>query len=129
MLRNFGLAIAQGIADLGTPPALPHDRLIDRPSTAPLPHHKRLALIGDADSRDRGCGHLRRRNSFLGERDDRPVDLFRVMLDPSGLRIELPYLGISASANPPARIDDENRRAGGSLVDRKYHLRHREISP
>jgi hypothetical protein len=51
------------------------------------------------------------------------------MLDPSRLRIELAYLGVSAAANPPARIDDENRRAGSSLVDGKYHLRHRRNSP
>jgi hypothetical protein len=51
------------------------------------------------------------------------------MLDPSGLGIELANLGVSAPANPPARIDDEDSRPGSSLVDGKYDLRHREISP
>ena len=48
------------------------------------------------------------------------------MLDPSRLRIELPNLGVGAPANPPARVDDENGSAGGTLIDRKNHLRHRE---
>src|SRR6202011_3934457 len=117
----------QSVADLGTAPTLPDDRAIDGSYASSLPHNERLALIGDPDSRDRRSGHLRRRDSFLRKRDDRAIDLFWIMLDPSGLRIELPYLGISAPANPPAPIDDENRRASGSLVDRKYHLRHREI--
>jgi hypothetical protein len=50
------------------------------------------------------------------------------MLDPSGLWIELPDLGVSAALDAPAAIDDEYGSAGGSLVDRKYEFRHRRFS-
>ena len=93
--------------------------------TATLPHHEGLALIGDADRRRSRRPTLSRRAiASSRQRDDRAIDFLGIVLDPSGLRIVLPNLGVGTPADSPARIDDEDGRAGGSLVDGKYQLRH-----
>ena len=39
------------VADLGPPPVLPDDGVVDGLAGLPVPHHDGLALVGDADGR------------------------------------------------------------------------------
>src|SRR3569832_700467 len=71
-------------------PALPHDRVVDGLAGLAIPQDRGLALARDADRRDR-----LRIDSFqrLAERvEDRAPDVFRIVLDPAGLRIDLTKL-------------------------------------
>jgi hypothetical protein len=120
MPRDLGLAVAESVANSGAAAALPDDRTMKGAAAAPIPHDEGLALVGDADAGDRAGRDFGRGDRFFGKRKDRAEDFLGVMLDPSGLRIELMNFGVSAAADTPARIDNEDSGAGSSLVDGKY---------
>ncbi len=73
---------------------LPDQRVVDRAPGAPIPHHRRLALVGDPDA-----GDVTRREMRLPQRggghplDVRP-DLDRVVLDPAGVLHDLLVLAL-----------------------------------
>jgi hypothetical protein len=105
-------------------PVLPDHRIRDRPAAGTLPQHHRLALVGDADRRNRPQGAERsgaeRRPAGL---DDAPPDLFRVVLDPARLRVMLSEFGLGAVQHPAIAIEQHRTGAGRSLVDRQNERR------
>src|SRR5207302_281743 len=106
--------------------ALPNNRAMNGPPGASLPHNESLALVGDPDPRDianLGLGSAKR---LLRERSARSINLFGIVLNPSGVRIELTNLTISPPPNPPPRIKHEHGSAGSPLIDREDKVRHRE---
>jgi hypothetical protein len=82
----FMTGLAQSYAIGGGAAVLPNDRASERLQRAPIPHHERLALVGDPDRAD-----IARHSARGGERLTRAVlhgrpDLVSVVLDPAGLR-------------------------------------------
>src|SRR5262249_19706978 len=58
----------------------------------------------------------------------RPIDFFRIVLHPTGPRIELPDFAVSSAADSAANIDHHRSRAGCPLIDREHILGHEFIS-
>src|SRR5258708_36736094 len=84
--RDFVFAVAQAFADIVAAAALPHDRATHRTPVLALPHNESFALIGNADCSKVSIPEPRLRERLASESHDRAVDLFGVVLDPSGLR-------------------------------------------
>ena len=86
--------------------ALPHDRVGDGTAGLAVPDDGRLALVGDADAVD-VLGIECMRGEQIGERAElREDDFLRVVLDPSGLRIELPELALHGIDETPFAVDE-----------------------
>ena len=103
----FVAGLAQLLAAGGRSPVLPHDRVVDRLTGGPIPQHRGLALVGDADR-----GDVRGREPGLveglaGGFDLSRPDLFRVVLDPAGLGKDLAKLLLAQAADVAARIEDD----------------------
>ncbi len=96
---------------------LPDDGVVDRPAGRALPDDRGLALVGDADG-----GHILGREPGLGHgvahrRDDARPDLLRIVLDPAGLRIDLPQLLLGARDRRERAIEHDGARRGRALID------------
>ena len=103
-------------------PVLPDDGVAHRLQIGLFPQHGGLALIGDADRRNgtRICLQINLGLSKRGSQglDHRSPYVVGVVLDPAGLRIDLPELLSRAADDAQLLVDDEHGRAGGSLIDR-----------
>ena len=84
-------------AERGGAAVLPDDRLVDWLSCPAVPDDHCFALVGDANRSHilRLC--LRLPDCRFCDCDDTGPDLFRVMFDPTRLRVELPELLLSRS--------------------------------
>jgi len=92
---GLGPVGAEVVAERGGAPALPDDRVADRPPGGALPEDGGLALVGDAHRRDLG-----RRDAGGGHRLAEGLhgggpDLGRIVLDPARLRVELRQLRVA----------------------------------
>ena len=98
---------------------LPDDGIVHRLAGRAIPHHRRLALVGDADA-----GQIRGLELRLGERaaadlDGGAPDLLRVVLDPARLGKDLRQFLLRRSDRPAAGVEHDGACAGGALVDRE----------
>src|SRR5262249_49834038 len=104
---------------------LPDERVIDRLSRVTVPHYGRLTLVRHADRRK-----IRGAQSALVERfADHflrpPPDLLRIVLHPTGLRIDLLVLALGARHHPARALKHDEARPGGALVNCSYIAGHR----
>ena len=102
---------------------LPDDGAGNRLSGSSAPHHRSLALVGDADG-----GQCSRRDPPAAQRlahdvERDPPDLLGIMLDPAGLRIMLTKFRVGARDDPTGTIVYQDRAARGSLIDGKHVAR------
>src|SRR5205085_11090626 len=81
-----------------------------------LPQHRRLALVGDADRRDRALGG---RDGLATGCDDALPDFLWIVLDPARLRVNLAQLAARDMVDRPRRIEQDRPGAGGALIDRQ----------
>src|SRR5205807_8845893 len=100
-------------------PILPDDRVVDRLAALPVPKDGGFALVGDADRRQ-----LLQRDARLAQRFARHValrleDLLRVMLDPAGLRIDLPQFALRGADRGAFLVEQDGARAGRALIERE----------
>ena len=102
---------------------LPDDRVVQRFSRSSVPNEGGFALIGDAD---RGKVAWRE-PSFPHRSEDDALcvapDLGRVMLDPSGPRVELLVFLLIVGDDVAFAVEDDEARARRSLIDRTYVVR------
>jgi hypothetical protein len=82
-----------------------------------VPYHRGFALIGDADGNDVPRRQVRlgqgRRNHFIGIAQY----LLRRMFDPAGLRIDLRMLLLRRGDDTARRVEHDEARARGALID------------
>ena len=95
---------------------LPDDRIMDRVAGRALPQDRRLALIGNAEYRDRA---VRRGHHFTAGRKDAAPDLFGIVFDPSRSRVMLRQLGLGGGARPAGCVEQDRPGARRALVDRQ----------
>ena len=107
----------QPIADIGRPPVLPDDRVVDRLPGLAIPHDGGLALVGDADGGDVSRPEVRAPQRLGRHRDLRGPDLAGVVFDPAGTREDLPKLALTDGYDGRFVIEDDRARAGGALVE------------
>jgi hypothetical protein len=101
---------------------LPHDGIRDGQAGAAVPHDRRLALVRDPDA-----GEVAAAQSGAVQRrlDDRPralPDLQRIVLDPAGARQDLRVLQLVARDLGACRVEHQEPRARGAVVDRPDQL-------
>jgi len=84
---------------------------------ARVPHHGGLALVGDADRRDVARRNARLRDRVAAGREHGAPNIFRIVLDPSGLRKVLGEFLLNDGRDGTIRA--EHNGAGGrcALVD------------
>src|SRR5262249_12329328 len=119
----------QLLAERRRAPVLPHDRVVHGLAAAALPHHRRLALVGDADRR-----HVRRRcvrlvQHTLHDRHGRAPDLLGVVLDPAVGRIDLRQLLLRRRLRLAVGVEQDRPRARRALVDRQDEAPFRHDPP
>ena len=102
-------------APIGCAAVLPDDRVVHRLSRAAVPEEGRLPLVRDAD-RGRVLDHRLRSGG-----EHALPDLFRVVLDPPGLRVVLLELRVPAAVNRELLVDEQASGAARALVDREDH--------
>ena len=90
----------QLLAAVGGAAVLPDDGVVDRLAGAAVPHHRGLALVGDADAGQRLGVELGLGQRAAADLDRGRPDLLGVVLDPAGLRKDLRQLLLRAA--PPA---------------------------
>ena len=106
-------------ASIRCAPILPNDGIVDGTTRSALPNNRGLALVGDADG-----GDLSRLDASAGDRrlrgrnDARP-DFFRIVLDETRRRIDLPEFLLRRRDRTERRIEDDRARRGRALIDRK----------
>ena len=118
---------AQFVAQARGSPVLPHDGVVHRLPGTPIPHHRGLALVGDADGGDVAPRQTGVRDRLGGDADLRRPDLVGVVFDPARLREDLPELLLRDGFDLPCVIEHDRALTGGALVERKHvfhvHLR------
>ena len=111
--------LAQRVAILGGAAVLPDDGAVARLAGAPVPHHGRLALVGDADRGDRSAVE---RRVQLGQRGAHRVgDLGGVVLDPSWSREVLGELAVGPARGLALGVDGEGPHTGRPGIDGDHH--------
>jgi uncharacterized damage-inducible protein DinB len=122
----IGAGLPQFLAQRGGTTVLPDNRIVQRFAALPVPHDGGFALVCDAYGRqifkvDARGGHCLARDLTLsGE------DFFRIMLDPSGLRVDLPDLTLGYSNGSALFVEEDGARTGGTLIESE-NVRHERI--
>jgi hypothetical protein len=88
------------------------------PIVRPVPYQRRFALVGNADGFDR----VRAARGLYGRAADlkrRLPDVFRIVLDPSVLRENLPERFLRGGDGAAPGVEHHGARRGRALVDGK----------
>ena len=96
---------AKGIRDVRRAAALPDDGVVDGLARRAIPKNRRLALVRDADRRDRAA-KARFAQGLRGNGALALPDLVRVVLDPAGLRKVLGEFALRDAAHFAALIEE-----------------------
>ncbi|GIU88045.1 MAG: hypothetical protein KatS3mg009_2560 [Acidimicrobiia bacterium] len=116
------------VAGLGGAAVLPHDRAVARAPGPPVPHDRRLALVRDADRRDRPAGVPAPPRHLVEGLERDPPDVLGVVLHPPGPGEVLGELAVGRRPRRAAGVDGDRPDAGRPRVDRD-HTGHRTSSP
>ena len=107
---------------------LPHERVVDGLARVAVPHDRGLALVGDAQRGDVVLVAPGRLEGLVEDLLRARPDLLGVVLDPTGLRIDLLVLLLRHRLNPALVVEDHRPRAGGALIQGCCELRHAVFS-
>jgi hypothetical protein len=97
---------AQRLAIVGGAAILPDDCVVDRPTALPVPDHHGFTLIGDADAGNVLCADARLRHRRANGGHDRRPDLFGIVLDLAGGRINLAQFLLRRGERPQLCVED-----------------------
>ena len=103
---------------------LPDERVVQRFASTPVPQHRGLALVGDADRRQVGATMSGLAHRLFDDEHGVGPDLPGIMLDPARLGIDLPMFALRARDDLAAVIENHEARAGRALVDCADELAH-----
>ena len=107
---------------------LPDDGVVVGPAGPPVPHHRGLALVGDAAGREVGRRQALLAHGGAHDRDGALPDLHRVVLDPARLREDLLVLELVLALLVACVVEDHEAGAGRSLVDSSDEVSHSSCS-
>src|SRR3569623_12359 len=117
-----GSRSAQFVAQARGAPVLPHDGVVNRLPGAPVPHHRGLALVGDADGGDVAPRQAGLGDGLGGDAELRRPDLVGVVLDPARLREDLTEFLLRDGLDPACVIEHDRAGTGGALIEREHVL-------
>ncbi len=115
--RILGTIVCQLAAEGCTTPVLPHDGVVDRPASLPIPHDGCFALIGDAQSHHVAGAHTSLAQDFHRRAELRRKNRVGIMLDPTGLRVDLLELMLSRPSDFARLIEEDRARTGSALIE------------
>src|SRR5690606_21220071 len=115
--------------DLGGAGVLPDDGVVHRLAGVLVPHHRGLALVGDAHRGDVLVGEVAAGQRQADDLTGVGPDLLRVVLDPSRLGEDLLVLLLPDGVDLAGLGEHDRPGAGGALVDREYVVSHLLASP
>ena len=102
------MAVAfQAIAEVRRATVLPDDRVVDGSPGLPIPHDRRLALVGDANRGDVARPQVRAAERLRRHGDLRRPDFVGIVLDPAGLRKDLRELPLADGDDGGVVIEDD----------------------
>ena len=108
---------AERRAEIGGAAILPDNGRMDRLAGLAIPHHHRLALVGDADGGDIGRLEPGLANCASAGGDHRAPDLLGIVLDPAGFGEILGKLALRHAGDAELAIEDDGARGRRALVD------------
>ena len=108
--------LAQFVAQPGGPPVLPDDGPPGRGQRRPVPQHRRLPLVGDAQRGDRPRGPVQ---GLAARRESSLPDVLRQVLHPAGPRVVLREFLVAAGCHGALRGHHQSGYTGCSGVNRK----------
>ncbi len=114
---------AEAVADVRGAPILPANRLVDRRTGRTLPHKRRFALIGDADTGD-GARPADFTHRALADIHGGAPNFFAIMLDPAGRGIVLRQFRLRERARREGFIEHQGACRCGALIDGEDVARH-----
>ena len=109
--------ISKPFSGVCSPSALPHNRIVNRPSCLFVPDNSGLTLIGYADRVDIPIGKTSLEQRLLSNCHLRGIYLHRIMLDPSIIRKNLFKLSLSNAYRISHSIVDYAPRTCRAFVE------------
>ncbi len=103
--------------DLGRSGVLPHDGVAVRFAGLRVPHHRRLALVRDAERSKIICGEFGGAQCALDDLTGPLPDLAGTVLDPAGPRQDLLVLQLVPADLTAGVVEDHAAGTGRALVD------------
>ena len=103
---------------------LPDQRVGQRLAGLAVPQDGGFALVGDAQRRQVAGPQAALRHGFGDDLARPQPDLLRIVLHPSGLRIDLLVLLLGAGDDCARPVENQKARAGGALIDRSDEVCH-----
>ena len=98
-------------------PVLPNDGVVNGLAGVAPPHHRGFALVGDAQRRHLGRADARLLQGLAGCGELAGPDFLRVVLDPAGVRVDLPKFLLRHGQHRAVGLEDDAAGAGGALVE------------
>ncbi len=120
-LMAFGL---QPRAMIGGAAVLPDDRVVNRLAVGAAPHQRRFALVGQAESGDVLRAERARGEDVAHRRPRRLPQVGGIVLDPTGMRINLAKLLLRRSEGRRPLVEQDRSRRSRPLIDDENGGRH-----
>ena len=112
----------------GDPHILPDESVGHGFAGVAIPQDGGFALVGDSDGGQAGGLEAALRHGFRDDCARAEPDLVRVVLHPSGLRIDLLVLFLGAGDDASATVENQKTCAGGALIDGADEVCHNSLT-
>ena len=120
---------AQCVAAFGGAAVLPDDGVTQWLAAAAVPHHRRFALVGDADGGDFAGAGAALLQHFARAGELGVPDVERIVLDPAGLGKMLGIFLLGERHDLALAVEQDGTRTGGALVEGKDVKAHHRLRP
>ena len=118
--RRLVALVFQFRTDVGGATILPDDGAMNGLAGGAIPDHRRLALVGDANSCNVPGGEVSFFQRVAARRNGRIPDVLRIVLDPAGRRKMLRKFLLCEAGDREVGAKHHGARGRGALIDGQY---------
>ena len=108
---------AELVAEGGVAAVLPDEGVVDGLAGGAVPDEGGLALVGDADGGDIGCGEVLLFEESADGGELRGPDGLRVLFDPAVLGVDLGEFALGGGEDDTVMVDDDGAGAARALIE------------